>query len=75
MDHNQALLEGLRVSSHDLEWLIRTARGAGALGAKLSGAGLGGNMIALVEPETAQPVTVALRRAGAKSTYRTEVIA
>ncbi len=75
MDHNQALLEGLRVSSHDLEWLIRTARGAGALGAKLSGSGLGGNVIALVEPETAQPVTVALRRAGAKSTYRTEVIA
>jgi mevalonate kinase len=36
------------------------------LGAKLSGGGRGGNMIALVEPDTAEPVRAALLAAGAK---------
>src|SRR5450759_591675 len=40
-------------------------RSAGAGGAKLSGGGRGGNMIALVSAETAGPVAEALREAGA----------
>ena len=50
MDENQAVLEQLGVSSAPLQRLIAAARGAGALGAKLSGGGRGGNVIALVTP-------------------------
>jgi len=47
MDFNQEYLRDLGVSSERLEALISAARGAGALGAKLSGAGGGDCMIAL----------------------------
>ncbi len=47
MNHNQALLETLGVSSAVLDALIAAARGAGATGAKLSGAGRGDCMLAL----------------------------
>jgi len=65
MDRNQELLRELEVSSPELERLILTAKGAGALGAKLSGAGRGGNMIALVTEATAERMAPAVRRAGA----------
>jgi mevalonate kinase len=65
LDENQRLLEQMTVSSPELERLIAAARAAGALGAKLSGGGRGGNMIAQVTPDTAQGVEDALRRAGA----------
>jgi mevalonate kinase len=50
MDQNQSLLQQMTVSSPELEQLVEAARDAGALGAKLSGGGRGGNMIALAEP-------------------------
>lgn len=50
MDQNHALLQQMTVSSAELDTLVLAARGAGALGAKLSGGGRGGNMIALVDP-------------------------
>ena len=65
MDENQALLINLGVSSPQLNELVDAARFSGALGAKLSGAGRGGNMIALVENEFAEEVTEALKEAGA----------
>ncbi|RME85168.1 MAG: mevalonate kinase [Caldilineae bacterium] len=65
MDRNQALLAELQVSSPELDRLCRAAREAGALGAKLSGGGRGGNMIALVEPVAVERVAHTLRRAGA----------
>jgi mevalonate kinase len=43
MDANQKLLRLIGVSSPELEGLIEAARQGGALGAKLSGAGRGGN--------------------------------
>jgi mevalonate kinase len=46
--------------------LIETARKSGALGAKLSGGGRGGNMIALVPREKAPALAEALLSAGAK---------
>ena len=49
MDQNHGLLQDLGVSSPELDQLVNAARKAGALGAKLSGGGLGGNIIALVE--------------------------
>lgn len=77
MNDNQALLEEVGVSSPALERLIAVARQAGALGAKLSGAGRGGNMIALIEPqpEVVQAVTTALEQAGAAGVLVTEVTA
>lgn len=70
-DANQRALEELGVSSAALQRLIGAARGAGALGAKLSGGGRGGNMIALVEPERASAVADALRAAGARRVLTT----
>jgi mevalonate kinase len=48
MDLNQMLLAGLMVSTESIEVLCSTARAAGALGAKLTGAGGGGAVIALI---------------------------
>jgi mevalonate kinase len=73
MDENQSLLRAIDVSSSQLEALIEAARESGALGAKLSGAGRGGNMIALVTSETYDQVRAALRRAGARNVIVTEV--
>ncbi len=47
MDENQELLRRIGVSSSVLEKIIEAGLEAGALGAKLTGAGVGGNVIAL----------------------------
>jgi len=73
MDENHALLQEMTVSSPELDKLVGAARNAGALGAKLSGGGRGGNMIALVKPEQAETVAVSLIEAGAKNTIITQV--
>jgi len=67
MDENQRCLAAIGVSSPLLDELCAAAREAGAGGAKLSGAGRGGNLIALVTPTTATAVSGALLAAGAKS--------
>lgn len=69
MDENQFLLEQMSVSSPELDRLVQAARQAGALGAKLSGGGRGGNMIALVHPERGEQVAKALQEAGAERTW------
>jgi mevalonate kinase len=66
MNINHALLCGLGVSDESLEWLIKAARKAGALGAKLTGAGGGGCMIALAENEKLQQVLEAIQRVGGR---------
>ncbi|MBK8257317.1 MAG: mevalonate kinase [Polyangiaceae bacterium] len=48
MDLNQMMLAGLLLSTQPIEQLCTLARGAGALGAKLTGSGGGGSVIALV---------------------------
>ena len=73
MDANHALLQEMTVSSVELDQLVEAARKSGALGAKLSGGGRGGNMIALVEKENAPAVARALSSAGAKRTIVTQV--
>jgi mevalonate kinase len=73
MDENHSLLREMTVSSPELDHLVETARKAGALGAKLSGSGRGGNMIALVDPEKAETVSLILNEAGAKNTITTQV--
>ncbi len=73
MDQNHALLQEMTVSSKELDALVQAARSAGALGAKLSGGGRGGNMIALAESQNAKTIADALQTAGAKQTFITEV--
>jgi mevalonate kinase len=73
MDENHALLQQMGVSTPALDRLVETARGAGALGAKLSGGGGGGNMIALVNPDRAEQVAEALLGVGAVRTIVTEI--
>ena len=73
MDANHALLQGMTVSSPELDHLVLAARSAGALGAKMSGGGRGGNMIALVAPDLAEAVAASLRAAGARRTIITTV--
>lgn len=73
MDLNHALLQTLTVSSPELDSLVESARRSGASGAKLSGGGRGGNMIALVEKDRAAQVSEALMSAGAKRTIITEI--
>ena len=73
MDENHALLQEIGVSCPELDALVAAARGAGAAGAKLSGAGGGGNMIALVTANSAPQVAEALVAAGAVRLVVTEV--
>ncbi|MEZ4614846.1 MAG: mevalonate kinase [Caldilineaceae bacterium] len=72
-DQNQAILEKLGVSSAPLERLIHAARTAGALGAKLSGGGRGGNVIALVAADKVDAIVYALTKAGARHVITTTV--
>ena len=65
MTENHALLRDLTVSSPELDVLVDNALANGALGAKLSGGGRGGNMIALVTDESSKQVIKALKNAGA----------
>jgi mevalonate kinase len=73
MDENHRLLQDVGVSSPQLDSLVEAAKGSGALGAKLSGAGRGGNMIALVTPERRDDVERALVSEGAQSVIQTEI--
>ena len=73
MDENHRLLQGMEVSSPELDRLVSVARVAGAMGAKLCGAGRGGNMIALVPPERLESVCDELRHAGAAGIITTVV--
>lgn len=73
LNRNQDLLEQIGVSSPHLERLIAAARTAGASGAKLSGGGWGGVMIALVEPDVAMQVRTALLEAGATRVLETTI--
>lgn len=73
MTRNHGHLRVLTVSSPELDALVQAALDAGALGAKLSGGGRGGNMIALVTAETKTAVRTALLSAGAKQVFETTV--
>lgn len=65
MDLNQMLLAGLLVSSPEIEHMCAIARDAGALGAKLTGAGGGGSVVALAPSKgVAEAVLAAWREAG-----------
>lgn len=73
MTANHSLLQELTVSSPELDKLVQAALDGGALGAKLSGGGRGGNMIALVTPDTTASVREKLLEAGATRVFETTV--
>lgn len=66
MDENQVLLRKLRISSIELENLIAASKSAGAMGAKLSGAGGGDCMLALVDETDRKTVAQEITQAGGK---------
>jgi hydroxymethylglutaryl-CoA reductase len=63
MNINQGLLNAIGVSTPDLENMVAIARYNGALGAKLTGAGGGGSIVALC-PGAEDEVRAALEGAG-----------
>jgi mevalonate kinase len=70
LNQDQSLLQQLTVSDPALDHLIAVARQAGALGAKLTGGGRGGCMIALCpDLATAGRVNKALQDAHASATW------
>ncbi len=64
MNFNHGLLNALGVSCKELEILVHTARSVGAYGAKLSGAGGGDCMIALVPEEKKEDVEKVINKYG-----------
>ncbi|MEJ2411728.1 MAG: mevalonate kinase [Anaerolineales bacterium] len=72
MNENQECLRELGVSLPELDRLAESALEAGALGAKLSGGGLGGNLIALSDDQSHR-IEGALLDAGAQSVLPTTI--
>ena len=70
---NHSLLQKIGVSTPELDNLVETAVNNGAWGAKLAGAGAGGNMIALVPPEKVKQIAFALHQAGATRTITSQI--
>jgi mevalonate kinase len=70
MNDAQTHLSALGVSHPELDKLVMASRNAGALGAKLTGGGVGGAMLALTDtPETTAAVITALETAGAREIW------
>jgi mevalonate kinase len=65
MNENQLLLQQISVSSKKVDDLVKACIAAGALGAKITGAGGGGSVIALAagEKESAR-IAEGIRKAG-----------
>ena len=68
MNVNQGLLDALGVNILELSRLIYSARRAGAFGAKITGAGGGGCMVALTSTDRRAQVAEAMSEAGGKVT-------
>jgi len=64
MNRNHTLLQGIAVSTPDIDALVQEARNLGASGAKLTGAGLGGSVVAVAAPEICERIVVHWRGLG-----------
>lgn len=67
MDICHGLLWAIGVSNDALDRLVYAAKGAGAFGAKLTGAGGGGCIIALSSPKKREAIAKAIQKAGGTS--------
>ena len=73
MNENHRLLQAIEVSSKDLDFLVELARENGAKGAKMTGGGLGGYMVALTPGKEVQDnVAKAIEKEGFEA-LRTKV--
>ena len=70
---NHTLLQQIGVSALSLDALVTAALHAGAYGAKLSGAGVGGVMFAVCPPDRSASIQQALMRAGAVKAFTTQL--
>jgi N-acetylgalactosamine kinase len=61
-ESHRSCAEDYEISCYELDLLVELMRGAGALGARLTGAGFGGFAIGLVHRDTAPQVKAALER-------------
>jgi N-acetylgalactosamine kinase len=59
---HRSLAEDFECSTARLDWMVEVARSAGALGARLTGAGFGGSMVALCRGGDSEAVITALDR-------------
>jgi len=74
VDENHTLCQELTVSCTELDTLVLAARAAGAAGAKMSGTGRGGLMLAITPTsEIQQQVAEALANAGAAQVWMTSL--
>ena len=73
MTENHQLLRALTVSNERLDQLVETATSFGAYGAKLSGGGRGGIVIALAEAEHVPFLKHILLNAGAEACFSTKI--
>jgi len=65
MDENHKQLQAIEVSCKELDFLVDLARDQGAFGAKMTGGGLGGNMVALTPgKELQEKVARAMEKKG-----------
>ena len=72
MNQNHGLLQELTVSCKELDNLVEIARDNGAIGAKMTGTGRGGNMIALAPDDSAtKKIAEALKKGGAAGVWTT----
>ena len=72
MNKNHELLQQLTVSCKELDSLVKVARESVAIGAKMTGTGRGGNMIALAPDEaTMNKIAEALKKGGAAGVWTT----
>ena len=68
MNQNHSLLQEIGVSSPELDALVKLSRDAGAVGAKLTGTGRGGYMVALTPGRELQDrVATAIERQGSQA--------
>ena len=74
MDQNHALLQQLTVSCKELDDLVNAAKAAGALGAKMSGTGRGGLMIALTPDEEIQNNVASALEKMAPHVWKTKLV-
>lgn len=70
---NHRFLKQMGVSHPKLDAMVDAALQAGAIGAKLTGSGQGGNIIALVDEEHCDPVRNSLYQMGSQKVWQTTV--
>ncbi len=73
LTNNHQLLKEIGVSLPELDHLVDIAIRSGAYGAKLSGGGMGGNVVALVPPDLVDQIRSNLLRSGAAHVLVTHI--